>query len=241
MNAASVICDMVKLVPSLAWLVVCLFAIPSYVRIGWVTPVICAVYSAIISILATYDIFVYQSKTLHEYVPLMVTGDLNTNDHVATEAAETNHTIAPSRTKWLFTKMVLSMIITTTTLAFTILFLIVAFAVIDPEKRNIPCDGECEDCIEDQNCSQWIASVEKKHPITNICPPTKASADTDATFSCKADGLWMIVTFVVTMGWLCAMIFAYKRRSEIGGHISAQRAHTTHLMSQWVDSFMGRL
>ena len=223
---ASVVCDVVKLVPSLTWLVVCLVAIPSYARIGWVTPVVCAVYSAIVAIVATYDIFVYQSKTLHEYVPLMALENFNTTDQEVAQAAETVHTTAPSHTKWLFTKVVISIISTTITVTFTVLFLVVAFAIIDPEKHDIPCDGECGNCIEDPNCSQWIADVEKKHPITNICPPARASADIDATFSCKADGFWMIVTAFVTVGWLCAIFFAYKRREN--GH----RGNLTLIMGQ---------
>jgi hypothetical protein len=234
---ASVVYDVAKLVPSLAWLVVCLVAIPSYARIGWVTPVVCAVYSAIVAILATYDIFMYQSKALHEYVPLMTSGDFDTADQEVTQAAETTHTTnsetieittAPSHTKWLFTKVVISMISSIITVTFTVLFLVVAYAIIDPEKHDIPCDGECENCPEDPNCSQWIADVEKEHPITNICPPARPSADTDATFSCKADGFWMIVTAVVTMGWLCAIFFAYKRR----GRESGRRGNLTPIMGE---------
>ena len=110
MKLTSITCDVVKLMPPLTWLVVCIVAIPSYARLGWVTPVVCAVYSAIVSILATYDIFVYQSKTLHEYIPLMAAGDSDNTSLEDAEAAESSPINTPSQTKWMFTKLVISMI-----------------------------------------------------------------------------------------------------------------------------------
>ena len=241
MKPTSITCDVVKLMPPLTWLVVCIVAIPSYARLGWVTPVVCAVYSAIVSILATYDIFVYQSKTLHEYIPLMAAGDSDNTSLEDAEAAESSPINTPSQTKWMFTKLVISMISSIITVALTILFLVVAFTVIDPEKHNIPCDGACEGCAEEPNCSQWIADVEKEYPITNICPPTKASADTDATFSCKADGFWMIVTAVITMGWLWAMFLAYESRRERNDIALVQETTSNMNKSQGEESSVGVL
>ena len=83
--------------------------------------------------------------------------------------------------------------------------------------------------------------MEKEHPITNICPPTKASADTDATFSCKADGFWMIVTAVITMGWLCAMIFAYESWRESSDIDLVQKENSTLNKSQGEESSVGVL
>ena len=37
-----------------------------------------------------------------------------------------------------------------------------------------------------------------------ICPPTKGSAKTNATFSCLADGWWMLVTSLIGGVWLVA-------------------------------------
>ena len=72
-----------------------------------------------------------------------------------------------------------------------VLFLCVAYVVINPEKGDMPGDGECEDCVrggvpsgasarvegrsnypqeEDRNCKRWVKAVEDKHAITAICP-----------------------------------------------------------------------
>ena len=83
--------------------------------------------------------------------------------------------------------------------------------------------------------------MEKEHPITNICPPTKESADTDATFSCKADGFWMIVTAVITMGWLWAMFLAYESRRERNDIALVQETTSNMNKSQGEESSVGVL
>ena len=60
--------DLVKLAPSTGWLIMCCFAIPSYSAIGWVTPVVCAVFSSILAICATYDIFLFLSPTVYTLI-----------------------------------------------------------------------------------------------------------------------------------------------------------------------------
>ena len=85
-----------------------------------------------------------------------------------------------------------------------VVFLVGAYTVIAPEEKDQPCDGECEDCEEDRNCKAWVRGVEKKHDVVAICPPTKGSAKTDATFSCLADGWWMLVTSLIGGVWLVA-------------------------------------
>ena len=67
----AVLVDLLKIIPSLTWLIECLVAIPSYARVGWVAPVVCAVYSALVSILVTIDIFRNHATTLNEYLPLL--------------------------------------------------------------------------------------------------------------------------------------------------------------------------
>ena len=61
--------------------------------------------------------------------------------------------------------------------------------------------------------------VEKDHPVTAICPPTKGSADTDATFSCLADGYWMMVTSFMGLLWVGAAycVLRRSRRAEEDG------------------------
>lgn len=59
-------CDVLKVLPSVAWLLVCISGIPAYAKIGWKMPIVCAVLSSFISILATYDIFHYHKH--HQYL-----------------------------------------------------------------------------------------------------------------------------------------------------------------------------
>jgi len=89
-------------------------------------------------------------------------------------------------------------------LACTIMFLVVAYTQIKPQKESMPCGGKCEGCVADPDCQQWVRKVEAKHPATAVCPPAISSADTDATFSCLADGYWMLVTSVISLVWLTA-------------------------------------
>ena len=98
-----------------------------------------------------------------------------------------------------------------------VVFLIVAYTVIQPEERDQPCDGECEDCVEDRNCKAWVRGVEKKHDIVAICPPTKGSAKTDATFSCLADGWWMLVTSLIGGVWLVAAYCIVRKARAVDG------------------------
>ena len=177
--------DLVKLAPSTGWLIMCCFAIPSYSAIGWVTPVVCAVFSSILAICATYDIFLFLSPTVYT----LIGGD----------DAKTN--LTQSRAKW---KAAVASLFFVASALMCVVFLVVAYTVIKPEERDQPCDGECEDCVEDRNCKAWVRGVEKKHDIVAICPPTKGSAKTDATFSCLADGWWMLVTSLIGGVWLVA-------------------------------------
>ena len=177
--------DLAKLAPSTGWLIMCCFAIPSYASIGWVTPVVCAVFSSLLALCATYDIFLFLSPTVYT----LIGGD----------DAKTN--LTQSRAKC---KAAVASLFFVASALMCVLFLVVAYTVIAPEERDQPCDGECEDCVEDRNCKAWVRGVEKKHDIVAICPPTKGSAKTDATFSCLADGWWMLVTSLIGGVWLVA-------------------------------------
>lgn len=90
--------------------------------------------------------------------------------------------------------------------------MVIAYGTIKPEQEDMPCDGECEGCIEDPDCSNWVALMEDDHPSVNICPPAKKSADTDVTFSCLADAYWMLCTTIIAGIWTGAA-FAIFRRS----------------------------
>ena len=198
--------DAEKIIPSLTWLIVWISAIPGYSNLGWIAPVVCAVYSALLSLLATYDIFCTHAKALREYVPLLQSADIDV-DVLETDPPQGDRTREVSmRVKFKIAIAGTSLFVT---VFFTIMFLAVAYGVIAQYRDDMPCDGECEDCSEDPNCSNWIADVEKRHPVTNVCPPARASADTDVTFSCTADGFWMLVTSVVNIIWSYAVYREY--------------------------------
>ena len=189
--------DLVKLAPSTGWLIMCCFAIPSYAAIGWVTPVVCAVFSSVLAICATYDIFLFLSPTVYTLVGGNESKLNLTQSRARCKAAVAGFFFAASA-------------------FFCVFFLCVAYLVIEPEERDQPCNGKCEDCAEDRNCKRWVRDVEKKHDIVSICPPTKGSADTDATFSCLADGWWMLVTSLIGFVWLVAAFCIVRKASRRG-------------------------
>lgn len=53
--------DFVKLTPAVAWFVTCIAALPSYAALSWPTPIVCAVFSAIVCAWSMYDILLYKS------------------------------------------------------------------------------------------------------------------------------------------------------------------------------------
>lgn len=188
-----VLADVGKLLPTTGWLVMCCFAIPSYAAIGWVTPVVCAVFSSILAILATRDIFQHLSPSIHRYVLV---------------GAEKRASLTVARAR---RKGAVALVFFGASAACVVVFLAVAYAVIEPERGDMPCDGECEDCAEDRNCKRWVRAVERDHPVVAICPPARGSAKTDATFSCLADGYWMLVTSFVGLVWVAASYCVVRR------------------------------
>ena len=90
-----------------------------------------------------------------------------------------------------------------------VLCLVVNATTIAPAKtlESYPCNGECGRCAVDPFCGVWAANLTATTPIVNICPPARGqhSPDSDATFSCVADGAWMLLTGVLTLFWLCCL------------------------------------
>ena len=56
----------------------------------------------------------------------------------------------------------------------------------------------CGEACGRADCAAWTAMVEDKHSSVMLCPPAKASYEGDVTFSCLADGFWMLVTKPLT-------------------------------------------
>jgi hypothetical protein len=189
--------DLLKSAPAFGWLVMCLFAIPAYSELGWVAPVVCAVFSSIMSILATRDTLLYLSPSLAKY------------NLIEPFIQEQKHRSELTKKSARF-KFFVAAFFTFTAVIFAATFLVIAYAVVVPERDSMPCDGKCEDCEEDQDCRAWVKEMEEDHPETAICPPAKRSAETDVTFSCLADGYWMICTSIVGAIWMVATRYIIK-------------------------------
>ena len=202
--------DGAKLLPTVGWLVTCVIAIPAYLAVGWTTPVVCAVFSSALAVIATRDIFTYLTPHIHEEYALIASSASSTADPAARGAAAV---ISPRAARC---KLATAACFAAASVACTALFLVIDYAQIEPERATMPCDGACEDCAEDADCRAWVARVEREHPATAVCPPAPNAADTDATFSCKADGYWMLVTSLVSFVWLAAgrAIVRKARREE---------------------------
>ena len=192
--------DLVKLAPTTSWLIMCLVAIPAYAAIGWVTPVVCAVFSSVLGILATRDILQFLAPNVYALV-----GSL--------QDEATKLTIARARRRGA-----VAVVFFAASAACCVIFLCIAYVVIEPEKSDMPCDGECEDCEEDNNCKRWVRGVEEDHSVVAICPPTRRGANTDATFSCLADGYWMLMTSLIGLVWVgAAYCIVRKARTAAAG------------------------
>ena len=197
--------DLLKSLPSLLWLIMCLYAIPGYSRVGWVAPVVCAIFSSIMSVLATRDTILYLSPSLAHYS--LVEPFLNER------ANRAGITVGRANLKFGVASA-----FTLCSVVFTITFLAIAYGIIKPEQDDMPCDGECEDCAEDPDCRAWVRDVEKEHPEVDICPAAKRSYEGDVTFSCLADGYWMMCTSIIGALWMgsCWFIIRLARQNTNG-------------------------
>jgi len=189
--------DLLKCAPAIAWCITCLAALPFYARLGWPGPIICAVFSAIVCAWSLYDILMFKC-------PAFALLSLQCRGKTIEDTTEKDSLILasePLKKDEASTKLIIASVFTGLSIFFTILFLAVAYGVIKREEYHKPCNGECEGCVTDPNCSAWTEKVETKYPIVGICPPARADADTNVTFSCLADGFWMIVTSIVGCVW----------------------------------------
>lgn len=80
--------DVLKLAPTAAWLVTSVRAIPAYGNLGWTTPVVCAVFSSILAIVATWDIYFFHTPHLHGlYTPIAIEENQDVADN-ATQSTQ---------------------------------------------------------------------------------------------------------------------------------------------------------
>jgi hypothetical protein len=189
--------DLLKICPAIAWCITCLTALPFYARLGWPGPIICAVFSAIVCAWSLYDILMFKC-------PAFALLSMQCRGQALEDNAEKESLIlasSPLSKSDASVKLIVASVFAGLSIFFTIMFLAVAYNVIKNEEYHKPCDGNCEGCVTDPNCSAWTERVQTKYPIVGICPPAHDDADTNVTFSCLADGYWMVVTSIVGCVW----------------------------------------
>ena len=69
----------------------------------------------------------------------------------------------------------------------------------------------CRGCAEDPDCKKWTEHLMAQERVTKICPPPKDEYKGDATFSCAADGWWMVCTNFIAALWLVAVVYTARR------------------------------
>jgi hypothetical protein len=230
--------DVLKVLPSVVWLITCLAAMPIYSGMHWRTPIACAVLSSGIALLSTYDIFRFHRR--HKY---LVFGG-------ATDVTQ-------QRSRFAEIKLCVAGVFTAVCLFLTISFLAVGYSLPDPEVRADGCGygnfrpggpegwgkNPCAECADRDSClakqtyskdlgfacnatcvdirDAWAAKVAANHPAAlHLCPPPPPTVDTVVAFSCKADGFWMMVTCAVATGWMVSLWVLRKRSAATGDMIS---------------------
>lgn len=219
--------DVFKVLPSVGWLIMCLFAIPSYSAIGWKMPVVCAILSSIISVIATYDICRF-----HRRYKYLVFG---------TEIQDLE------KTKFAEIKLCFGCTFALTSLCLCIAFLAVGYSIPPPVIAKDGChygnfrrpatgyeDNVCATCaaesrgtdvklcvvVQPNNCNLtcteirdlYVLTIEKEYPPAGrLCPAPPDSANTFVSFSCLADGFWMMVTSLITFFWVSSLVVLRKR------------------------------
>ena len=219
--------DLLKILPSVGWFIMCMFAIPSYSAISWKMPVICAILSSIISIIATYDIFRF-----HRRYKYLVFGSVKEQE----------------KTKFAEIKLCFGFTFALTSFCLCIAFLSVGYAIPPPIIAQDGChygnfrrpavgykDNVCATCaaksrgttdaklcltLRPSNCNStcteirdaYVNLIETKYPSAgHLCPAPPDSANTFVSFSCLADGFWMLVTSLITLFWVISLVVLRKR------------------------------
>lgn len=219
------IIDLVKIAPSVGWLCVCISAIPSYSRIAWKMPVVCAVLSSFLAVLATYDMFRFHRKFKY-----LIIG--------------ARERVSRKTSKLAKLKFCFGITCAIACLALCLAFLIVGYDYPQPQVvENDPCaygslradkKSDCMTCSKDKtvkdkclifepkNCNAtcveirdlYVSKVVKTHPQAGeLCPPPPSTINTFVSFSCKADGFWMMVTCIISLIWV-ASLYVLKNRSK---------------------------
>jgi len=170
------------------------YAIPSYARIGWIVPVVAAIFSMALGACATHAMWT-SGRHLKQYLKLLPSEE----DPAAGQVA--------SGDKARLAKKTCAAVFTLIAFTWAVLDIIVYAAVLKPQYASKPCSGACGNCEVDPNCRAWADSVTEKHGVVAICPTVSDGSDTDATFSCFADGMWLMCTGFIGLLWLILLTF----------------------------------
>lgn len=210
----SVLCDIIVVAPFFVWAIVSLSAIPSYAALQWFAPVACAVVTIVMGAVATFRLF----KKLHTVQAVyMVQMDEGVNEGAKKKSA--CRTWCCRYDTWLaiFCALV------------SVVWAILCFAtqaqisrIAGANRELMPCGGECSSCTTDPHCTRWSAYVLLAVPLSNICPPAVHSpgSTSDVTFSCAADGGWMVVTAAFCVFWMLALLRPGFRPGKGNGNVA---------------------
>lgn len=179
---------------------------PSYAASGWMAPVVVAIGSTILCGVATREVWL-RSHNMRRNLLYIVFDEKAAGARLAQANAH------------LRIKGWAAMFFVFVCLLWTALFLAAEYAFVVPaEKAGMPCGCEtwttrgnntnqcCHQCSTDVLCLAWSANLKATSPLVNICGPGTKLGDEggakNATFSCAADGYWMLVTSFFALFWL---------------------------------------
>ena len=223
--------DMIKILPSIVWLIVCIAALPYYAQMAWRTPIICAILSSGIALTSTYDIFRFHRR--RKYFMFGTGTDPGSQ-----------------MSRYAEIKLCTACAVTAICLGLTIAFLAVGYSLPEPKVTSDGCgygnfrpphpdykESACGKCSDEGNCltrvpdgcnhtcveirDMWAAQTIASHPeASSLCPPPPSTANTFVAFSCKADGFWMLVTCIVSFIWVMSLVVLRRRSVASGDMIS---------------------
>jgi hypothetical protein len=182
-----VVKDVLRLAPFLGWAIMSITSIPEYSHLGWTAPVVSAVFSIILCCCAAYAMW-RRAKTLRGFIHIQIDlDDLSApgSDGQRTRRIQIGLALFFAAVAWVWAGVSLG----------------TYYTYVAPALDDEPCGGKCETCVEDPNCRAWVAALTEQHPILRVCPTVRDGAQTDANFSCQADGFWLLLTGAIALLW----------------------------------------
>ena len=188
-------------------------------------PIFCAVLSSFVSVAATYDIVRYQRR--YKY---LLFGDPKLLGK--SRWAEIKLVIG-----CVVAVVCLGLCIAFLTIGYSIPHPVEANDGCGYGNFRSPARGVCAKCVADSRgtdaqlcltemptgcnatCAEirdaYVASVLATHPQADgLCPPPPRTVNTFVSFSCLADGYWMLVTSVVSLIWVVSLCYLRRRSAS---------------------------